>query len=340
MRLVTLLAMLMLAAACGGSDNPGGDGDVVNQPSDQQDAQSPTTSQPGDASRSSDDTAASAEPSVPVETTATTVQAQGVDAPDLGGTSWLVGDYRSSDVGFTNTWIVDVTISFSADGTVSGSAGCNTYEGTWTASGPYGESGPSDGMEGQELVFDPLTWTEIACEDQRVVSQEEEILAILQNTGRWVVRDGELTLLDSEGKFLADAATTGVHLVVGKPCEGEPIKLDMGVPVNGQVEMAGDWPEVFHFCVEIPGDVSNLTVTLTGMTADLGVYVGYPDLETVTDGYAKWFSDERGTDDKLVVIDPELADYLAPGSYYIEVSSYVLSDDPVSSPFTLTVTTN
>jgi heat shock protein HslJ len=340
MRLATLLAMLVLAAACGGSDNPGGDGDVVNQSSDQQDQQSPTTSPPGDASALPDGATDPAGTPLPVDVTPTTEQVQGVEAPDLGDSSWLVGDYRSPDVGITNVWIVEVTIAFSADGKISGSAGCNDYEGMWTASGPYAETEASGTKRGQELVFESLSWTEIACEDQRVMTQEEEILDILQNTGRWVLLDGELNLLDSEGKFLADAVTTGKHLQAGTPCEGDPPKIDLGVAVNGQVEMAGDWPEVFHFCVEIPGDVSTLTVTLTGITADLGVYVGYPDLETVQNGYADWFSDEIGTDDELVVIGPDLADYLAPGSYYIEVSSYLLSDDPVSSPFTLTVTTS
>jgi heat shock protein HslJ len=338
MRLAALLAMLVLAAACGGSSDPAGDGNAVTQPSDQQDQQLPATSPRSDTSPSPDGAADAAETRVPVEPTATTTQVQGVEAPDLGGSSWLVGDYWSANIGITNVWIVEVTIGFSADGTVSGSAGCNSYEGMWTASGPYEESGTSSG--GQGLVFESLTWTEIACEDEAVMTQEEEILDILQNTGRWVLLDGELNLRDSEGKFLADAVTTGRHLQAATPCEGDPTKIDLGVPVDGQVEMDGDWPEVFHFCVEIPGNVSTLTVELTGMSADLGVYVGYPDLETVADGYSDWFSDENGTDDELVVIDSELADYLAPGSYYIEVSSYLLSDDPISSPFTLTATTS
>ena len=340
MRLRVLVALLVLAAACGGSDDPGGDGDgdAVTQSSDEQDRQSSATSSPGITSESPDGAATTVATPVPVDVTPTTGQVQGVEAPDLGDSSWLVADYRSPNLGITNVWIVEVTIVFSADGTVSGSAGCNDYDGMWAASGPYEESGSSSG--GQGLVFESLTWTERACEDENVMTQEQEILDILQNTGRWVLLDGELNLRDSEGKFLADAVTTGRHLQAATPCEGDPPEMDLGVPVNGQVEMDGDWPEVFHFCVEIPENVSTLTVTLTGMTADLGVLVGYPDLETVQNGYAQWVNLEIGTDDKTVVIGPGAADYLAPGSYYIEVSSYLISDDPVSSPFTLTATTS
>jgi heat shock protein HslJ len=316
----------LFAASCG-SGNEDATGDVA------------TTTQPdqGNTPRSDEqlpDERADRDSDRPVDGTTTTEPVQGVEAPDLANTSWLIDDYRLPDGGMTNTWIVDVTIAFAADGKVSGSAGCNDYAGTWTASGPYEETGTSSG--GQGLVFESLTWTEIACEDERIMTQEQEILDVLQNTGSWVLLDGDLNLRDSAGKFLANGSSTGIHPLAGRPCEGDPTRIDIGVPVKGQIEMAGDWPEVQYFCVEIPGDVSTLTVTLTGMTADLGVYVGYPDLQILTDGLAGWFSDEFDTVDELVVIGPGLS----PGAYYIEVSSYILSEDPVSSPFTLTVTTS
>jgi heat shock protein HslJ len=316
-----VIVATLFAASCGGEGDDAS-GDVA------------TTTRPDQSSPSSDD----GEPDQPVEVTTTTEPVQGVvEPPDLGDTSWLVDDYRLPDGGITNTWLVDVTIAFSADGTVSGSAGCNDYQGTWSAAGPYEEAGTSSG--GQGLVFGSLTWTEMACEDERIMTQEEEILDVLQKTGRWVLLEGDLNLLDSEGKYLANASSTGIHPLAGRPCAGDPTKIDIGVPFDGRIEMAGDWPEVRYFCVEIPGDVSTLTVALSGMTADLGVYVGYPDLEILTGGLAGWSSDEFDTEDEVVVISPELTDSVSPGAYYIEVSSYVLSDEPVSSPFTLTVTT-
>jgi hypothetical protein len=73
------------------------------------------------------------------------------------------------------------------------------------------------------------------------------------------------------------------------------------------------------------------------MTSDLNLYVGHPDLETVQQG-GLWFwaSDDPGTDDEVVVVEPALTDYVNSGSYYIEVSG---EDFRESSSFTLTVRT-
>jgi heat shock protein HslJ len=137
----------------------------------------------------------------------TTEPAASVEAPELADTSWNVIDYRLPDGTITNVWKTDVTISFSADGTVSGSAGCNVYEGTWSVSGAWDafESGVPDSNDGQELILDSLSWTELACEDDAVMEQEAEILNLLQDAGRWVLIRGEFNLRDAEGGFLFNA---------------------------------------------------------------------------------------------------------------------------------------
>ncbi|MCJ7780202.1 MAG: META domain-containing protein [Acidimicrobiia bacterium] len=137
----------------------------------------------------------------------TTEPAASVEAPALADTSWNVVDYRLPDGVITNIWKTDVTISFSADGTVSGSAGCNVYEGTWSVSGAWDafESGVPDSKDGQELILDSLSWTEMACEDDAVMEQEAEFLDLLQNAGRWVLIDGGFNLRDAEGAFLFNA---------------------------------------------------------------------------------------------------------------------------------------
>ena len=50
----------------------------------------------------------------------------------------------------------------------------------WTVSGTYDEfeSGVPDPNDGQELVFDPLSWTEMACDDAAIMEQEAEILEL------------------------------------------------------------------------------------------------------------------------------------------------------------------
>jgi heat shock protein HslJ len=165
----------------------------------------------GDSADDSADTtlAPTATTTLPPTATAapTTEPAASVEAPELADTSWNVIDYRLPDGTITNVWKTDVTISFSADGTVSGSAGCNVYEGTWSVSGAWDafESGVPDSDDGQELILDSLSWTEMACEDDAVMEQEAEILDLLQDAGRWVLIRGEFNLRDAEGGFLFNA---------------------------------------------------------------------------------------------------------------------------------------
>jgi heat shock protein HslJ len=177
-RLIGPVAFVVLTAACGGVD--------VSEPT----------------SGSS-----SAPPSSTAATTATTAAAQGVDAPELGGTSWNVTMYSLPNGALTNVWKTDVTIAFGDDGRVAGSAGCNTYEATWAVSGAYDEfeSGVRDANDGQELTLSSLAWTEIGCEDEAIMEQEAEILDLLQRGARWVLVRGNFNLRDADGGFLFEA---------------------------------------------------------------------------------------------------------------------------------------
>ena len=107
----------------------------------------------------------------------------------------------------TNVWLTEVTISFAADGTVSGSAGCNDYEAIWTTSGVYDEfeSGVPDPNDGQDLVLDSLSWTETVCDDESIMEQESEILDLLERGRRWVLIRDNFNLRDIDGAFLFEA---------------------------------------------------------------------------------------------------------------------------------------
>ncbi|GMQ98772.1 MAG: hypothetical protein BMS9Abin17_1300 [Acidimicrobiia bacterium] len=141
-------------------------------------------------------------------TTSAAEPAPAIDAPELGGTSWNVTDYIRGSGTITNVWKTDVTISFAADGTVSGSAGCNDYQANWIVSGAYDEfeSGVPDPNDGQELILGSLSWTEMACDDPAIMEQETEILDLLQRGARWVLIRGDFNLRDSDGAFLFQAA--------------------------------------------------------------------------------------------------------------------------------------
>lgn len=121
-------------------------------------------------------------------------------------------------------------------------------------------------------------------------------------------------------------------------CEAPAAKISLGSPVSADIVGADQPPpERKYFCVEVPDGATNIQFELTGMTSDLNMYIGHPDLETVQNGGTWfWYTSERGTEDKVIVVEPALSDYVRPGPYYIEVSPQNFEE---SSPFTLRVST-
>ncbi len=88
-----------------------------------------------------------------------------------------------------------------------------------------------------------------------------------------------------------------------------------------------------YFCVDIPKSAGTFTVSLTGLTTNLALYVGYPDLETLQQGgVGLKFSSANDAEDKAVTVDIDPDFVWSPGSYYIDVSG-------PSSTFSLTVST-
>ena len=180
-RIAILGAVVVAIAACGGSE--GTDPTLLPEPTNAgtAPAPAPVTTLPADA---------------------------GGDPPiELAGTSWNVTDYSQGPGFITNVWLTEVTISFGDDGTVSGSAGCNDFGGSWSASGGYEpfESGVPNEDYGQVLELTDLSWTEMACEDEDIMIQEGEILGLLQRAGRWVLIRDEFHLRASDGEFLFQA---------------------------------------------------------------------------------------------------------------------------------------
>ncbi len=97
-------------------------------------------------------------------------------AGDLVGTGWVLEE-------LAGTTFVDTvpTITFGGDGTVTGSAGCNTFSGTYA-------------VDGTSLDFGPLATTKMACADPTMFV-ESAFLAALRGVTGWSVRpDGRLVL--------------------------------------------------------------------------------------------------------------------------------------------------
>jgi heat shock protein HslJ len=123
---------------------------------------------------------------------ATTSTEMSADAPELAGTSWTITHHASEIYGgVTNVWDgTEITLEFGADGTFSGNAGCNDYEGAYGVSGPYVTERGFDDNLGQAMTITDLSFTEMACDDENLMEQETEYLAALQNVEQWVIGTG------------------------------------------------------------------------------------------------------------------------------------------------------
>lgn len=121
-----------------------------------------------------------------------------------------------------------------------------------------------------------------------------------------------------------------------EPCMQPATEIALGSTVNGEIVGTSQPPgERRYFCTQVPDGQSTVTFELSGLTADLFLVVGHPDLATVQQGgLFFWDSRKPGTANEVVVVEPALTDYVRPGPYYVEVAG---EDFESSSPFALNV---
>ena len=101
--------------------------------------------------------------------------ASGGPPTELPGTSWVLQGISGAELG---TGVP--TIEFGTDGTVSGSAGCNTYNGTYT-------------VDGSSITFGPLATTKMAC-PVADTAVETAFLAGLAGANSWSIQALFLTI--------------------------------------------------------------------------------------------------------------------------------------------------
>ena len=110
---------------------------------------------------------------------------------DLPGTSWVLADIDgTAPVGETPP-----TLAFDDQGSVSGTGGCNTFNGEVT-------------IDGSDLTFGPLATTQMFCAEEGVADQEQTFLTALQdvtsytvdNEGRLVLQDGATLTFEVAGE--------------------------------------------------------------------------------------------------------------------------------------------
>ena len=123
----------------------------------------------------------------------------GGTANPLAGTKWQMQDYADPAIttGMSTVLIGAIpTIEFgeddapSGDGVVSGSGGCNDYQGTYT-------------VDGESLTFGPLAATLMACSDpEGVMEQEAAFMAQLQSAAGYKIDGGQLHILNDKGHLV------------------------------------------------------------------------------------------------------------------------------------------
>jgi heat shock protein HslJ len=113
-------------------------------------------------------------------------------ASPLPGTSWLLISYNNGQGGMVSVLAgTEITALFGIDGTLSGSAGCNTYSTTYT-------------VDGNSLAIGPPVTTGQACtEPVGVMEQESAYLEALSATASYEIQGDQLTLRSAAGQVVA-----------------------------------------------------------------------------------------------------------------------------------------
>ena len=111
-------------------------------------------------------------------------------APEpLVGTNWTLASFHTADA--VSSVIADtmITAVFGADGSVSGSAGCNSYFASYT-------------MTETSLSIGPAGSTKMACGTPGVMQQESTYLSLLGQAKTYTIKGDRLTLADAKGSTL------------------------------------------------------------------------------------------------------------------------------------------
>ena len=118
-------------------------------------------------------------------TTAGCQSVEGTRSPTLDGSSWELFAYRKTKPNVGTT----ITANFS-DGEIRGTAGCNSYSGSYTT-------------DGAKIEFGGLGWTAMACLDPPgVMEQETLVMDFFMNAERFELEDGRLYIYRSDGEAM------------------------------------------------------------------------------------------------------------------------------------------
>jgi heat shock protein HslJ len=118
-----------------------------------------------------------------------------LQSAELVGPTWKLLSYNNGRGGVQSVAIgTSPTAAFGADGRISGSGGCNQFNGSYTLSG------------NNTISIGPLATTRMACAPA-IMDQENAYLAALQASTQYAVRAAELTLRDANDATQATFVT-------------------------------------------------------------------------------------------------------------------------------------
>jgi heat shock protein HslJ len=175
----------------------------------------------------------------------------------LSGTEWVLTSL-SGNVPIEGT---QITLRF-GDGSLEGSAGCNTYQGSYTATE-------------DSLRLSDLYWTEMGClEPEGILDQEMAYLTALNTVAGYQVADGRLALYDGTDTqiLVYGPRETGQS----RPTETTPGKTGSAAPQDSPLRVTIEASE------SLPsGEVVNVGFELTNISGE-GLFV------------LKWFTPLEG----------------------------------------------
>lgn len=112
------------------------------------------------------------------------------EAATLAGPTWNLTSFHSGETVSSLIAGSEITAQFGDDGQVTGSAGCNSYFGSYF-------------VDGETLTIGPLGATRMACADPEGVMQQETLyLSLLDAAAGYSIEGNTLTLIDASGRML------------------------------------------------------------------------------------------------------------------------------------------
>ena len=111
----------------------------------------------------------------------------------LVGTNWTLESFHTADAVSSVLAGTTITAVFGADGSVSGSAGCNRYFASYN-------------ITGTSLSIGPAGSTKMACGAPGVMQQEGKYLTLISQAKTVTIKGGSLTLADAKGAAILSYA--------------------------------------------------------------------------------------------------------------------------------------